>query len=1265
MTRLKKKSFSACRDRIVRWVAAILLSGCALIGAAPALAAVKSSPASLPCQTQQSDEAVRLFVEGRQLVAQGTAESFRSAIEKFKASRQLFKAVGDKHGEAAALTMLGSLHAAFGEHQQALDYFNQSLPMSQAIGDASSEANTLGNIGGIYDNLGEDQKALDYYNRSLALFQKIGDRKGEGAVISNMGKVYDELGEKQKALEYYQRALPLRRETNDREGEAATLVNLGSVYLSQGENPKALEYYDQALPLIRATGDRRLEAITLSNIGHLYYLSGEMPKALSYFDQSIAIHRSLGNRVGEATVLNNIGLVYSSRGEKQKAIEFYQQALPLSREVGDKRTEAIMLNNIGEIYFSTGDGQKALEYYNQSLAQSRAVADRAGEATTLNNLGSLFRRQSEMVKAIDYFNQSLPLLRAVGNRNGEGTVFNNLGEVSQILGESQKALEYYDQALRLRRAVGDRRGEGVTLANIGLVYDHLGEKQKALDFYQQALPIHRAVGDRNGEASTLHDFGSLYQDLGEYQKALEYYNQALPLRRATGDRAGEAVTLNNLGSISSDLGDRQKALDYYRQALALHKAVGDRNGEATTLSNIGYVSSGLGENQKAIDYYNQALALQKTVNDRIGQVTTFINIAYIYSILGEKTKALEFYEQALGLARAVADRRNEALALYNIAATERDRDHRAQARASIEAAIEIVESLRAKIGSQELRAAYFATVQSYYELYIDLLMRMHEQSPTQGFDALALQISERGRARSLLEALIEAGADIREGVDPQLLELERAVSRKLNDKEAVQTKLLGGNHTAEQLAAIKKEIDSLLAQRQEVQTRIRAQSPRYAALVLPQPLSLKEIQAQVLDKDTLLLEYSLGETRSYLWAVTQLGMTSYELPGRAEIEAAARNVYELLNAPNKRVKDESSRHREARIAEANARLPEATSALSQMLLAPVAAQLEKKRLLIVGDGALQYVPFAVLPAPAAQEKGSAKENANRPLSPVSRPPLIVEHEIVSLPSASTIAALRRETGARPLAPKAIAIIADPVFEADDPRLKSRPANSAGAAVPPPAPAAGARRLEQEEVASQMLLNRLRVNRLPFTRQEAERILSLAAGADNKRAFDFEANRATATSAELSQYRFVHFATHGFLNTERPELSAIVLSLVNARGESQPGFLRAHEIYNLRLPAELVVLSACETGLGKEIRGEGLIGLTRGFMYAGARRVVVSLWSVNDQATAELMEKFYRAMLTDKLSPTAALRAAQIEMWKQPQWSAPFYWAAFTLQGEWR
>jgi CHAT domain-containing protein len=631
------------------------------------------------------------------------------------------------------------------------------------------------------------------------------------------------------------------------------------------------------------------------------------------------------------------------------------------------------------------------------------------------------------------------------------------------------------------------------------------------------------------------------------------------------------------------------------------------------------------------------------VGERLGEAITLNNIGEVYRLLGETQKALDKFDEALSLSRAVTDRNLESVILLRIARVEQKRGNLTQARQTVERAIGLIESIRTNTASQELRASYFAFRQEFFETYIDVLMRMHEQNPGAGIDAVALAVSERARARSLLELLNEARADIRQGVDGSLLERERSLQQRLNAKAAAQVSLLNRKHTPEQAAAAVKEIAAITAEYEEGQAQIRVRSPRYAALTQPKPLGLTEIQQQALDEDTLLLEYALGEKRSYLWLVSHRSIESYELPPRAEVEAATRRVYELGAARPKRG------------APADPQLIAQAKTLSNMLLGPVAPRLGGKRLVVVAPGALSYLPFAALPAP---------EDEKRPAGDYE--PLVAKHEVVSIPSASVLSIIRREMAGRQRAAKSVAVLADPVFEASDPRLASaKNGNSSGET--PAAPAADEELSGLTRAIRTMNFSDARAGftRLAFSRQEAESIVALTSKGTGLKATDFSASRALALSRQLSQYRILHFATHGLLNSERPELSGLVFSLIDQEGKPQDGFLRLHEIYNLQLNADLIVLSACETGLGKEIKGEGLIGLTRGFMYSGAPRVVASLWNVDDLATAELMKLFYQRMLKDGLPAGAALRAAQLELSGQKRWASPYFWAGFMLHGEWK
>jgi CHAT domain-containing protein/Tfp pilus assembly protein PilF len=983
-----------------------------------------------------------------------------------------------------------------------------------------------------------------------------------------------------------------------------------------------IEKYLEAVELCRKAGDRAKEGSALNMIGEVYYTLGETRKALEKFNESLPLRRAVGDRRGEVDTLNNIGVAYHSLGEMWKALEKNNEALLLRRALGDRRGEADTVNNIGMVYHSLGEMQKALEKFVEALSLERAVGDREGEAAALNNIASVYWSLGETRKALENFNDVLPLSRALGDRGVEASTLHNIGTVYRSLGEMQKALEKYNETLPLSRALGDRSGEAVTLNGIGMVYHSLGEMEKALEKFNDALPLIRAVGDPSWEAVTLNNIGAVYRSLGEMRKALEKFNEALPLRRAVGDRRGEASTLNNIGAAYDSMGETRKALEKFNESLPLSRAVGDREGEAATLHNIGTAYNSLGETQKALDKFNEALSIRL----------------------------------------AIGARHEEAYTLLGIAEAEQKRGNLHQARQSIEQAISIIESLRANLYDQELRVSLFASQQQFYQSYIDVLMQMQWQNPSAGFDARAFTVSERARARSLLELLAESRADIRQGVDSSLLERERSLQQRLNARAAAQFALLNRKHTPVQADAAAKEIAAIISEYEGVQAQIRARSPHYADLTQPQPLSPAEIQRQVLDPETLLLEYSLGDNASYLFAVSNTTITSHRLPKRAEMEAAARRVRELLTAPQPLPGDTEAKY-QARVKEARANYWHQAAELSRMLLGPVASQLGGKRLAIVADGALQYIPFAALPSPSLGNDEGRYAGAEPQ-------PLFVEHEIVSLPSASTLATLRRETAGRKMAEKTLAVLADPVFSDDDTRVRRNVGKGGAKGKTKSADS------DEADIASRQILRSGQetgvigaeggFGRLISTRREAEAILALVPERERMQAMDFEASRATALRPELGEYRIVHFATHGMLNNIHPELSGIVLSLVDREGQRQDGFLRLQDIYNMKLQAELVALSACQTGLGKEIKGEGLIGLTRGFMYAGAPRIVASLWKVDDRATGELMKRFYQGLLGPKaLRPAAALRQAQLSIWKEKQWREPYYWAAFVLQGEWK
>jgi CHAT domain-containing protein/tetratricopeptide (TPR) repeat protein len=902
----------------------------------------------------------------------------------------------------------------------------------------------------------------------------------------------------------------------------------------------------------------------------------------------------------------------STRESRSQALAKYTQALVLLERAGDQKLKVVVLDLIGRCYFAEGEYQKALAYHQQALSFARASSDQQAEAVTLTHLGDDYRLLFEQEKARDYLSQAILAWQTIQDRRGEVGALNILGRVYFQMGDQYKSISDFDRALQLSRILADQNLEINTLGGMGLSYYVLGENERAADLWKQQLALLRAAGQTDRESSVLSKLGSVSNELGQNQEALDYLNQSIKLARERGDGVEEAGSLQTIGRVYRSLGEPRKSIEYLEQSLVVLKSANNPPANvARAHYNLGKAYTDLGEYEKAIGYLNEALLVWKSRNDPI----------------------------------------NIASTIRELARAERGRGNLETALAHSEVALNLIELLRSRAGGPEARAAYLASVQNYFELKIDVLTRLHQKDPSRGYDAAALQTCERARARTLLETLAGAGVDIRRGVAPELLRQERTLTDELSVKASERARLSGMRSVETSLAEVTRDLADLSNRYVKLEAQIRAASPRYVEMLQSQPLGLAEIREQVVDSQTLLLEYYLGEERSYLWAVTSTSIESFELPKRALVESAARKVYESLVARNRRVKFETTDERRGRIVKVDADYSVVARALSQMVLAPVAGQLANKRLLIVSDGALQYVPFAALPAPGSS----------------SFEPLAITNEIVSLPSASSLAVLRREVAKHRPAPKTIAVIADPVFSDDDPRLSNVLArNKASNTIPAARRGASSSRdvIQLSARDSGWGGEALNLARLPFTRKEADTIVSMVPQASRKEELDFAANLANATSADLAQYRMIHFATHGFLNSRHPELSGIVLSLVDEKGQDQNGFLRAHEIYGLTLPAELVVLSGCRTGLGQDIRGEGVIGLTRAFMHAGAARVLVSLWDVSDEATAELITRFYRNLLGgEKPSPAAALRAAQTSMAQDKRWSAPYFWAGFTLQGE--
>lgn len=782
----------------------------------------------------------------------------------------------------------------------------------------------------------------------------------------------------------------------------------------------------------------------------------------------------------------------------------------------------------------------------------------------------------------------------------------------------RRVIEKWKKVVELSKIKQDKVSEARALHSIGNLLQKFGEIQPALDVNLQVLEMWREQKNRRMELIVAGRIASIWYQSGEYEKALVQNKEVLTLTREIESRSNEAVALSNIGLSYLALGQIETAIVYFEEALSL---VGDDRFlifKATVLRDLGRANIASGNYPKGIEDLKTALELQEKAGSFIDSPPFYLELGKAYLATGESEKAFQLFQRAEALSTETGTQRYEVQALYNLALVESRRGNLALAIEKLESGLRLIEKIRGEIRNKDLRTGYFSTVQNFYELYTDLLIERSKKDKNSNDVALAFEMSERSRSRSLIDLLQEAKVDLQTGIGAELLEKQRALTDELNNKYGLREDLLRRKSKPEEIDKINAEINALEIEAETVNVKIGQASPRYAGLLSGKPLAAKDVQ-KLLDEKTVLIEYKLGERRSFLWLVTNNSIEFFELPKRQKIEEKAVVFYNSIISKDKNEQ---------------AKTLELSKDLSEILLSPVAEKFEHKRIAIVADGVLQYTPFSALASPKVKDQ------------------LLIEtNEIMILPSASVLAQLRTNPNNSKQNDKTIAIFADPVFDAEDARI-SKNADS----------------IEKNDSIAGVLRDfRLgeTLPRLLASRQEAKNIANLI---DKNKAVvrtDFAASVRNIETANLEDFKILHFATHGLLNSSRPELSGLVFSLYDEKGNKQDGFLGLNDIYNLDLNSELVVLSACQTALGKDVRGEGLIGLSRGFLYAGSKRIMASLWKVDDAATAEFMKRFYAFHLQKGLSATESLRLTKIEMQKIPRYRSPYYWSAFTLLGDWK
>jgi tetratricopeptide (TPR) repeat protein len=842
----------------------------------------------------------------------------------------------------------------------------------------------------------------------------------------------------------------------------------------------------------------------------------------------------------------------------------------------------------------------------RELAQR--AGDRTREARALAIEADALRQAERFAEAERRWRSVLELARSTDDRSGENAARTQLPWFAHTAGDFAGAARLADEALSACRASRDIVCVGRSLNQRGAAYNELGDNERAADSFREAAGIFGALGDARRRSLMLQNEALAYETGGDEARGRAALAEAdaawQPDPRAAPVEAAFRAMQRAWHALLAR--DAAAAHQQCAEALALARALerGVMLGDALRcLSEASHIA---GEPARALAYAREAIQLAVGGPSDRKESASRLQAGRALHVLGELASARAELEQAAAIARGTRALTDLAYALTELARTRDALGDRSGALSAIDEAVAVVESARARFVGDDLRAAHGTRLRGVYDGQIELLLGGGPAGVEQ-----ALIVAEQTRARTLRELMAAARVRSPALADPALAGARDAARAAVRVGEAAHQRLLASSAPPAQVAASWRALARSIDRHQEVEARIRARDPGFARLLAPPRLDVAALRAR-LAADEVLLAYHLADAASALWVVSPAGVEVVRLPGGPILRAHIRWARALITAraaPGE--PGEPAEARAARIRRADATVPAALEAVARVVLGAARDRLPGRRVTIVPDGDVALVPFAALPG-------------------LDGAPLLATSELRSVPAAALL--LDRPRAARP--PRQVAVIADPVV------------------------AGGADRAGAAAVAGP--LRGAPLARLPWTAVEAERIAAVAPVATVVTGHD--ATEAAVAGDAIAAADVVHFATHALVDPDAPALSALVLSDVDEAGRPRDGLLRLHEIVELRLAASLVVLSACETALGRDVRGEGMIGLARGFLHAGAGHVVASHWQVHDRGTAELMAGFYAGLLRDRLEPAAALRQAQLALRSEPRWSAPYYWASFAIQG---
>lgn len=1040
------------------------------------------------------------------------------------------------------------------------------------------------------------------------------------------GSGYDGFLENAQARQYYEMALFIYQDLQDASGQAKSYKHLGDFFARTGNYERATTLYDRALPLSIESGDKALQAGIVLGHGTIFMRTGENARALELYHQAQALSLKSGHSIGQGDAYKGMADLYARTMAFPKAIECYQKALLLYAQAHDEAGQGRVEQGLVEIYRRMGSNAKALASAQKALTLSQRTNDLFGEGAAFKSMGDLHYFKSENTKATASYHRALSIFLKAETPADQAYVYWRLGLIALRMGDNGGALDRYNQALSLYQKVGDPIGIGRIYFDMGHLAYYKRDFAKALEIYEKALPYYLKADEPSGQGSVSRGMAYVYLMTGDYEKSLTMLEKALQHYQRADYALGQANVYSNMGEAYSFLGNDAKALEMYDKALPLLEKVGEPIGQGIIYLNMGGSYLKRGDYAQALAMNEKALALFLRAESPLDQVKAYKGLGDVYAKRQDSDKALKIYDLAFNLARKIEDAEAQAYLSVRKAGVLGKKGLVAEAAQLYEQGLAGFERVRGQVGFAEMKKSYMEKV---YDHYQDATLFMIEHQ----FPAKAFRYAESMKARVFLDQLAEGLVNLEEGIKPELKTKRDGIADRLAGlQKRLQEEATKAEPAKERIATLKDEQSRTEAELESIKRTIRYENPRYASVQYPEPVTIEALQRQILKKDEVILEYFIAGDGVYCFVVTPdafkivhledpTGSPSAAAPprylNRESLEADVNEWVDFLKTPQP-------------LSMIKRALAER---LYTALMKPMASHLTGKTVIFVPDGILARLPFESLLAPA--EAGTTF--------------LVEKYRMKYVQSASILALLRTQYRQEGLSDRFIGF-GDPVYDYENFKAGKEEKGSDLKGGNP----------STQLSRSGYLRSGGKLDRLVGSGKEVQEIAKLfgSRGQAGRPLLRIAANEASAKDKNLADYGYIHFSSHGILDDK---FQAIALSQIP--GESEDGFLTLGEIMNSRYHARLVVLSACQTGLGKMERGEGVTGLTRAVMYAGTPATVVSLWSVSDEGTKELMVRFYENILNKKLAKNEALREAKRALRASEDFRHPYYWSAFVMYGE--